>query len=288
MTKRSATEARKKRVTLRDDCVRPERLANAIMDAAPVNEMGVVCLFTEWARKRNMRIETIRAEFPDCIAWQRAGGEEKRLRIEFEFRSRNFRAHRHDPSACDWIVCWEHDWAACPERITVIELRKEYGLGFNVWLQPVGNDTKEQYSSSLADVPKHCSWTVASQAHEGDLVIFYHSTPRREIGDIFRIDSSVRVGRAPKGGFSWNARERDWKAQLVRVAQLASPVALAHLKAHPALKTAGWLRNNLVSRAKVTVDWIFLRELIVARNPTLERRLPTADGFMPSTLKKRG
>jgi hypothetical protein len=71
MTKRSATEARKKRVTLRDDCVRPERLANAIMDAAPVNEMGVMCLFTEWARKRNMRIETIRAEFPDCIAWQR-------------------------------------------------------------------------------------------------------------------------------------------------------------------------------------------------------------------------
>ena len=266
----------------------PERLTNSIMDAAPVNEMGVMLLFAEWAQKNRVRIQSIESPHPDCVALVKAGGKNATRRIAMEFRSSDFRKRRRNRNSFDWIVCWEHDWAACPERITVIELRKEYGLGFNVWLQPVGNDTKEQYSSSLADVPKHCSWTVASQAHEGDLVIFYHSTPRREIGDIFRIDSSVRVDRARKGGFSWNARERDWKAQLARVAQLASPVTLAHLKAHHALKAAGWLRNNLVSRAKVTVDWIFLRELIVARNPTLERRLPTADGFMPSTLKKRG
>jgi hypothetical protein len=274
MPKRSATEARKKRVTLRDDCVRPERLANAIMDAAPVNEMGVVCLFTEWARKRNMRIETIRAEFPDCIAWQRAGGEEKRLRIEFEFRSRNFRAHRHDPSGCDWIVCWEHDWAECPEHITVIELRREYGLGFNVWLQPVSDDTKERFSSQLTKVSRRVEWTVASQAHEGDLVLLYHSTPRKEIADIFRVASPLRmreVGHARNA--RWNSRSRDWFADLERVTQLASPVTLAHLKSHHALKTAGWLRNNLVSRAKVTVDWPFLRELIVERNVGVKRVL---------------
>jgi predicted RNA-binding protein with PUA-like domain len=75
----------------------------------------------------------------------------------------------------------------------------------------------------------------------------------------------------------WNSRSRDWFADLERVAQLASPVTLAHLKSHHALKDAGWLRNNLVSRAKVTVDWPFLRELIVERNAGVERVLLRAN-----------
>jgi len=28
---------------------------------------------------------------------------------------------RHDPAACDLIVCWEHNWPECP--LEVIELR---------------------------------------------------------------------------------------------------------------------------------------------------------------------
>jgi hypothetical protein len=46
--------------------------------------------------------------------WQRA-------RVEFEFRSRNFRDHGHDATKCDLIVCWQHDWPDCP--LEVIELR---------------------------------------------------------------------------------------------------------------------------------------------------------------------
>jgi predicted RNA-binding protein with PUA-like domain len=267
----------------------PERLTNSIMDAAPVNEMGVMLLFAEWAQKNRVRIQSIESPHPDCVALVKAGGKNAARRIAMEFRSSDFRKRRRNRNSFDWIVCWEHDWAACPERITVIELRKEYGLGFNVWLQPVSDDTKQRFSSKLTKVSRRVEWTVASQAHEGDLVLLYHSTPRREIADIFRVASPLRmreVGHARNA--RWNSRSRDWFADLARIAQLASPVTLAHVKAHHALKTAGWLRNNLVSRAKVTVDWIFLRELIVARNPTLERRLPTADGFMPSTLKKRG
>ena len=260
---------------------RPERLSNAIMDAAPVNEMGVVCLFTEWARRRRVRIESIQAAFPDCIAWVKAGGREQRVRIEFEYRSRNFRAHGHDAGKCDWIVCWEHDWADCPGRLKVIELRREYGLGFNVWVQPVSDRTKERYSSRIAQVDRSCNWTVASQAHEGDLVLFYHSTPRREIGDVFRVSGPVEVARAGKRGFAWNAREREWCADLERVARLESPVTLAHLKAHRALRDAGWIRNNLVARARATVDWVFVRELIVERNRGLEGRLPGVEGHDP-------
>jgi hypothetical protein len=44
------------------------------------------------------------------------------VRIEFEFRSRTFRDHGHDPDGCDLIVCWEHNWPECP--LEVVELRK--------------------------------------------------------------------------------------------------------------------------------------------------------------------
>ena len=42
--------------------------------------------------------------------------------IEFEYESRNFLRHLHDPSQCDIIVCWKHNWPECP--LEVIELSK--------------------------------------------------------------------------------------------------------------------------------------------------------------------
>ena len=264
---------------------RAERLPNAIMDAAPVNEMGVVCLFPDWARKHQIRIETIQTGFPDCIAWAKAGGKEEKIRIEFEFRSRNFRTHNHDPNGCDWIVCWEHNWADCPAHIKIIELRKEYGLGFNVWMQPVSNDTEDKYSSRLSETEK-CNWTVASNAHEGDIVLFYHSTPRKEIADIFSVSGPVHMSGDGAEALGWNKRKRDWFADLARIVRLDSPITLSHIKKHRALKDAGWVRNNLISRANATVDWIFLRELIVERNPEADKKLPFGDGVRQRRTKK--
>jgi hypothetical protein len=31
--------------------------------------------------------------------------------VEFELSASNFIAHKHDPSRCDYIVCWENDLA---------------------------------------------------------------------------------------------------------------------------------------------------------------------------------
>jgi hypothetical protein len=102
------------------------------MDYAPENEQGVVFLFADLARRRwGMRIEILQAGFPDCVAFQRG----KRTRIEFEFRSSNFRVHRHDPKGCDLIVCWIDDWSSAPPGLRVLELRREFGMGFNVWVQ---------------------------------------------------------------------------------------------------------------------------------------------------------
>lgn len=89
---------------------------------APVNESGVVFLFGKVAGDLNMYVEEVKTGFPDCIARRFTGKGWERVRVELEFKSSNFRGHGHDAKECDIIVCWEHDWPACP--IEVIELRE--------------------------------------------------------------------------------------------------------------------------------------------------------------------
>lgn len=69
-------------------------------------------------------VEAIQSGYPDCAAKRCVDtklNRWKRVRIEFESCSSNFRAHGHDPAGCDLIVCWEHDWPECP--LEVISLR---------------------------------------------------------------------------------------------------------------------------------------------------------------------
>jgi hypothetical protein len=54
-------------------------------------------------------------------------GKWQRVRIEFEYESRNFKIHRHPAHQCDAIVCWRHNWKECPRSIQVIELSKLFG-----------------------------------------------------------------------------------------------------------------------------------------------------------------
>ena len=120
---------------------RPDILERAPLHYAPQNEMGVVFLFPHMLKKLRLTIDEIRRQYPDCIAYQKVGGGQKKIRIEFEFKSRNFKSQKHDPKGCDWIVCWEHNWPDIPKHLKVVELRKEFGLGFNVWIQPVYPDS---------------------------------------------------------------------------------------------------------------------------------------------------
>jgi hypothetical protein len=91
---------------------------------APTNEMGVVMLFAVAAEALGFAIESAGIEFPDCIAWQRvAPGRYKRIRIELEYASSNFRNHRHDAKGCELLVCWQHDWLYCP--VPVLDLKRE-------------------------------------------------------------------------------------------------------------------------------------------------------------------
>ncbi len=90
---------------------------------APVNELGVVFVFGAMARRLGFVVHRLQAGFPDCIAMREmAAGQWQRVRIEFEFESRNFLKHRHRVDRCDLIVCWRHNWKECP--LEVMELGK--------------------------------------------------------------------------------------------------------------------------------------------------------------------
>jgi HNH endonuclease len=89
----------------------------------PVNEAGVIYLFGTVAHQLGLVVQRIQAGFPDCEAlYEAQPGKWQRLRIEFEFASRNFMSHRHRADLCDVIVCWIHNWPECPKNLEVIEL----------------------------------------------------------------------------------------------------------------------------------------------------------------------
>ena len=96
-------------------------LLHEVLCHAPTNEDGVIFLFGAMARELGFKVLRIQGEFPDCEAmWEVEPGRWQRVRIEFEYESRNFLAHMHPVEQCDLIVCWRHNWQNCP--VEVLEL----------------------------------------------------------------------------------------------------------------------------------------------------------------------
>jgi hypothetical protein len=240
---------------------RPARLPDgAPLDYSPDNEQGVVFLFSHLARSRfGLHVERVQAGFPDCIAYQ----DGKRIRIEFEYRSRNFVVHRHEVSGCDWLVCWIHDWPGAPERLRVVELRGEFGLGFNVWFQPVAGE----YAETLARIRSDDLWSVPSQAMRGDLLLFYRTAPDSFVRDVFRVASPVRHVRA-----GWKPGH-DYMAAIRRVCTLKAPLHLSELRDHRVVRHAGFVRGQMQGRYRASEYWPELYHMIVSRNPSTERVL---------------
>jgi hypothetical protein len=94
----------------------------AALAHGPMNEAGVVYLFGMMAESQRFVATHIQTEFPDCEAmWEILPGKWQRVKIEFEYESRNFLKHLHEVKDCDVIVCWVHNWPECP--LEVVELR---------------------------------------------------------------------------------------------------------------------------------------------------------------------
>jgi hypothetical protein len=92
---------------------------------APTCEHDVVQMFGSVAKELGFEIVGNRSAFPDCKARRLQKGPRDHFidcLIEYEFSSLDFKKHRHDPSGCHLIVCWEHNWPECP--VEVLELSK--------------------------------------------------------------------------------------------------------------------------------------------------------------------
>ena len=106
-------------------------LAFCGMASAPVNEMGVVLVFGMVAADIGYAVDAVGTAFPDCSARRLVAdgpggalGADARwepVRVEFEYRSRNFFYHGHEVDECDVIICWQHDWPDCPLEVLALE-----------------------------------------------------------------------------------------------------------------------------------------------------------------------
>lgn len=100
---------------------------------APVNENGVIFLFSKVAEDLGITIEGIQVKFPDAFGKRYEGDKGYSITMEFEYRSSDYKRHGHPKDGCDLIICWEHNWKEC--QIQVIELKtlvKELQNKFNM------------------------------------------------------------------------------------------------------------------------------------------------------------
>ena len=110
---------------LADRAVYGRLLRPSPLVCAPVNEAGVIFLFGAMAEQMGFQMLRIQAEYPDGEALRTmAENRMQRVKIEFEYESRNFLRHNHDAALCDLIVCWEDNWPESP--LEVIELKKAF------------------------------------------------------------------------------------------------------------------------------------------------------------------
>lgn len=242
---------------------RGETLERGPLQYAPQNELGVVFLFAAIAPKLRLRVERIQSSFPDCVAYQKCGFGEKKIRVEFEYHSSSFRTHRHDAAKCDWIVCWEHDWPEVPTRIHVVELRRYFGLGFKVWIQGViGKDQQEWLSKT-----NEANWGLSKRSSPGDLLLMYYTSPACCIHDVFFLASDVTPRKALwREGSCYGGKIR-------RVCRLDSPIFLDDLRNHRIIKTSPFVRCNMQGNLHATEYWPYLYEMIIERNPGVRAKL---------------
>lgn len=247
--------------------IRPNTLTNAPLQYAPKNEIGVVYLFAHIARKKQFRIEEIRSQFPDCIAYRRSGDKEKLVRIEFEFKSSSFKSHGHDSKECDCIVCWHHDWPDCP--LEVIELRKDFHAVPKIWIQPA---IKSQWHHLEC---KQLNWGLSKRASVGDLLLIYRCNPDKAIRDIY-----VVTGELSRRKAGW--REGDcFGGNIKCLCRIEAPLFLEDFQSHRVLKTAGFVRRNFQGNLLVSEYWSYIYEMLTTRNPGL---LNTLKKYDPSKI----
>jgi hypothetical protein len=240
-------------------------LKDAPLTYAPTNELGVVYMFASIAKKLQFRIEAIHPSFPDCIAYRRIGNQERRMRIEFEYQSRNFVTHGHSTRKCDAIVCWHHNWFSAPKHIEIFELKRLFGAEKNVWFIQA---LKTQQQS--IDRVKVCNWSMSRQAVRGDLMLMYRCSPVSAVTDVFEHISpdGLQLGEA-----GWREGEA-YYGKIRKICHLDAPIHFSDMKNHRVIKNSTFVRRSMQGpHNQATEYWPYLYESIIRRNPSVKRVL---------------
>ena len=245
---------------------RPIPIRNAPLQYAPDSEMGVVFLSATVAKKLQFRVEKIRSTFPDCIAYRHVGDSERKIRIEFEFRSSSFKTHGHDPQGCDCIVCWHHDWHTKPKHIEVIELKSFFGVPLKIWIQAAIRNQWEYLEQN-----SNMQWALSKRVTEGDLLLMYRGYPECSITDLCLVTNArLRPGRP-----GWKAGGNVNFGDIRRICRFDSPVFLDDMRNHRVLRTASFIRSNMQGRGGLLVSeyWPYLYKMLSDRNPKNREQL---------------
>jgi hypothetical protein len=94
----------------------------------------------------------------------------RRVRIEFEFRSKSFHDHGHDPAGCDLVVCWKHDWPGAYEALGH-RRRGRIADGTHVIRACCSRDLGRRCSSSFAGVSRASAAAPAHRAEREPLLL---------------------------------------------------------------------------------------------------------------------
>lgn len=145
----------------------------------PINEQGVVFLFGQVADDLDFKVESIQTPFPDCTAIVKLNeGKYKRVNIEFEFESKNFLNHEHDPNKCDIIICWKHNWADYPkDKLQIIALNETVKELSKI-------DLAEEQDITKASIETSSSNEITQKQKEIDYFYRTHDIPQ-EIRTLF-------------------------------------------------------------------------------------------------------
>jgi hypothetical protein len=118
----------------------------------PVNEQGVVAMFAKHDEDLGFVLMEVQIRFPDATVYEIHS--QQLLRVEFEFKASNFKAHGHDIHGCDLIVCWDNDWRESPLPILDLKSRLAEEL-----------PDMEKVRSQVAKL-KHKAWSALELADE--------------------------------------------------------------------------------------------------------------------------
>lgn len=109
------------------------------------NEAGAIVYFAQNCRRMGYDIEAMNTGYPDSVVRRLSDG--LLIRTEFEYESKSFFSHGHDPRECDLIICWRHTGLETP--IPIIELETA-GMGISFDIKFASESEKElQYYKDL-------------------------------------------------------------------------------------------------------------------------------------------